>query len=217
LRKLSWEMNAYTPYSFLTCFAAQGIVFRGDVMRDTTKDSDVVLRELLPTLDILATKCMLEPTIKGVVASEVAAAIVYMARRAHNIQPWWRPELENLTHCDMGCVTGIVNELDGLNIGHSIISQIEQEKVSSELEKDSEPMQESTEESHVDVDMAHDEEAEAVSFENQEEKPIIPKASPSSVVEMETTNPMGVIATPMSCRPSGAVPMSTESSFVNET
>jgi hypothetical protein len=117
LRKLSWEMNAYTPHAFVTCYMAMGVVFVGDVVRDAAPEAADISRALLECMDCLATECLIEPRLKRVPGSQLAAALVYMARRYHGVQPWWRPELETLTRCDVSVVTAVVNEIDSLCIG----------------------------------------------------------------------------------------------------
>lgn len=125
LKRLSWEMDAFTPHSFTTVFTQLGIVFRGDVFAEPSSQSDggeTILRHLIKTMGSLAIETAIEPRLKRLPASQLASALVYMARRQHGVQPWWRPELERLTHTDLSTVTAVVNEMDLYGIGHSSTS-----------------------------------------------------------------------------------------------
>ena len=210
LRKLSWEMNAYTPHAFVTCYMAMGVVFVGDVVRGAVPEAATdISRALHECMDCLATDCLIEPRLKRVPGSQLAAALVYMARRYHGVQPWWRPELETLTRCDVGVVTAVVNEIDSMCIGKAYTASACNKptevdvaaaaaaaavtvKSSGADKRDKALGEEVAEEedddmaanlsSARDVDMTHDD--EAVSFEHESKGTVVPKPSPSSIADM---------------------------------
>ena len=141
LRKLGWQLNAFPPLSFITCYCTHGIVYRGDIIRNnisTSNDSNSnsnnnsnlsnVSGELSDNMMIYAyraaNKCILIPELKHVLASTQAAAIIYITRRRFDVQPWWRQELETMTSCDLTSVTSVVQMMDSFNIPASLEPKI---------------------------------------------------------------------------------------------
>jgi hypothetical protein len=206
-------MNAYTPHAFVTCYMAMGVVFVGDVVRDAAPEAADISRALLECMDCLATECLIEPRLKRIPGSQLAAALVYMARRYHGVQPWWRPELETLTRCDVGVVTAVVNEIDSMCIGKAYkasatvchkpaevdvvaaavvtvqlsgaakLDQALEEEVAADGGDPHVSTSMADLSSERDVDMTHDEH-EAVSFEHENKGAVVPKQSPSSIADM---------------------------------
>jgi len=220
LKLLSWELNAYTPLAFVTTFKCLGILFKGDVCVDPSmakpdgQPHDNVQGALSVTLEVLATETLLDLRFKRYRAHEVAAALVYMGRRHHGVQPWWRGELEELTRCSLERVKMMVIMLDKAKVGCDLArdfmfdarptiavgSTAEVASCGTQVHGPSDPgtpgskvyrevvgaARRSAAGGSADVDMTHDSlDEEAVSFEVENKETIAPRPSPSSVVDLD--------------------------------
>ena len=186
LRSLGWELNAYPPLAFVNSFNTRSVIFRGDIIRGINNNNSDSMSELekkrIQYTNDLATKCILCPDLKRIVASHQAAAIVYMSRRHLDIQPWWRQELETMTRCDLTTVTSVVQLIDSLGVSVPVATS-EKELDTVDVEANELGSSSTLEDSGMLCTITTTTSEEMVSFENINGSPL-PKASPSSVVEM---------------------------------
>jgi hypothetical protein len=122
LRRLKWELNAFSPISFASSYMHLGILYEGDQVRgralptvpSALKEgsqrlgqftSSLPAREtraaLVPLVEELCSMVLLDPSFKSIPASTLASAAVYTARKFRHVTPAWRPELTSLCRCDM--------------------------------------------------------------------------------------------------------------------
>jgi len=103
LKRMGWKLNARTPIAFLSCHMVheEGIIKSDDVLAHARglEPADV-RREARNNLNLIvgamATTCLLNIEYKPFIASDVATAIVYVAReRLENlVSPVWTAALE---------------------------------------------------------------------------------------------------------------------------
>ena len=110
--------------TFLASYLVLGVLLPSDFVADTpeTTGSDDQKHDpetrLAGKVQALATSCMLDIRFKGFLASDVACAILYSARRSMGVLPAWRPELTAITLVDptaegMGPIMEILALLQG--------------------------------------------------------------------------------------------------------
>jgi hypothetical protein len=95
LKKMGWKLNVRTPIAFLTVYTLQG-AFR--VGKGQLEEVEEGVAE--STVNALASMAILDTRFKGIPASIVAAAIVYVTRSEMGMGPAWTPELTVLTEHD---------------------------------------------------------------------------------------------------------------------
>jgi len=122
LKRMGWKLNARTPIAFLSCHMVheEGIIKADDVLAPHAKGMDTaeVRREARNNMSLMlgamATTCLLNIEYKHYIASDVATAIVYVAReRLENlVSPVWTAALErDIGTLDSASVQEIIAKL----------------------------------------------------------------------------------------------------------
>ena len=110
LMRMGWKLNARTPIAFLHCHMIQngGVLKADDVLLNAPSSGDVeanrkeTKKNLNTQMESMATTCLLNTEYKRFLASDVAKAIVFVARDQMDnlLSPVWGESLEN----DIGSV-----------------------------------------------------------------------------------------------------------------
>ena len=92
LKKMGWKLNARTSVVFLGAYAQIGLCNDDDVspLYATAMSLDAALTKEVYSL---ASTTMLEPRLKHFRASDIAGAIIYVARKKFEVQPVWNLSL----------------------------------------------------------------------------------------------------------------------------
>ena len=108
LNRLKWELCEYTPLHFLEHFLHKGVLFENDMIDSIHDESNKeqqqpslkrILKQFKKYTNFFAELALQDYAFQAFPSSVVAAAIVVATRKAINIVPMWRPELEIPLHC----------------------------------------------------------------------------------------------------------------------
>jgi hypothetical protein len=102
LKRMGWKLHGRTPMSFLASFLSLGVVFPADRYLPLNAPIAVALPDaLLPVVSAMlylcSSLCLTQLQLKPYLASDQAAAMVYIARRNCRVVPVWCPELALIT------------------------------------------------------------------------------------------------------------------------
>lgn len=102
LKRMGWKLHGRTPMSFLASFLSLGVVFPADRYQPLNAPIAVALPDALllvvsAMLYLCSSLCITHPQLKSYMASDQAAAMVYIARRNCCVVPVWCPELALIT------------------------------------------------------------------------------------------------------------------------
>lgn len=100
LKQMHWKLNARTPMSFLATYFVGGLVSSTDEqkeeetdMNEEEDDAQEIEKLVHGHAKQIAQNCMLDNSFKHFLASDLAAAIAYIARYRCQISPVWNPSL----------------------------------------------------------------------------------------------------------------------------
>jgi hypothetical protein len=120
LMRMGWKLNARTPMAFAHCHMIhnQGVLKGDDVLLYTGGDADAARSDTQKTLNAMiesmAATCLLNTEYKGYLASDVAKAIVYVARGQLDnlVSPVWTATLDaDIGQVSLGPVVEIISRL----------------------------------------------------------------------------------------------------------
>ena len=106
LNRLKWDLSEYTPLHFLAHFIHKGVLFEDDMIDSMHQHHQGeqpslkrILKQFRKYTNFFAELALQDYAFQAFPSSIVAAAIVVATRKAVNIVPMWRPELEKPLHC----------------------------------------------------------------------------------------------------------------------
>ena len=106
LNRLKWDLSEYTPLHFLAHFIHKGVLFEDDMIDSMHQQHQQeqpslkrILKQFRKYTNFFAELALQDYAFQAFPSSIVAAAIVVATRKAVNIVPMWRPELEKPLHC----------------------------------------------------------------------------------------------------------------------
>jgi len=119
LNRLKWDLSEYTALHFLAHFFHNGVLYEDDMIHQT-QTSAVSLKKITRYLqryaEFFAEMTLQEYGFQKYSSSIVAASIVVASRKAINIMPYWRPEMEPLLRCKWDdireCLEDVLNLYD---------------------------------------------------------------------------------------------------------
>jgi hypothetical protein len=134
LKKMGWKLNVRTPMAFVTVYVHQGAFSDTkfstyDLMEQRSEsDEDNVVIQTIKTLASMAT---LDVRFKGIPASIVGSAILYMTRCELGVSDVWSDAMSDLTNHNEGDILDTIDLLREAALplrGKTLPAQVEQEQ-----------------------------------------------------------------------------------------
>jgi len=122
LNRLKWQLSEYTPLHFLAHFLHRGVLYEDDMIQQSNNAASLkrIRKYLRRYTNFFAELAMQDYAFQAYPSSIVAASIVVASRKAINIVPMWRPEMESLLSCKVedirACVTQVWRLYEEQNI-----------------------------------------------------------------------------------------------------
>lgn len=116
LKRMGWKLNARTAMAFLSAYFAyhSGIILPSDSSSTTDIHDQAVKRQVEQDMEALATKSILDDSLKSTQGSIIASAIVCHVRAKYDITPLWPAELTSMTYHEAptsAAVAAVLNKL----------------------------------------------------------------------------------------------------------
>jgi Cyclin, N-terminal domain/Cyclin, C-terminal domain len=113
LKKMGWKLSVRTPMAFLSCYLSVGITSESDFHTGYSTASKREIDSVLEKqINALATLTALDAQFKEISASELAASIVFVARRNLNFSFVWNEDLVQLTSYSLSSLSETIAHID---------------------------------------------------------------------------------------------------------